>query len=186
MRAITSSTSSSVSIVRAPKPGRSGNTGWWSMRPCANRSLQTAFGSTKRAERSPSRWPTSRAPTLTANPPRLPGPATTPGHEVTSSVIRSLARCSLIGSSSRVVLIYVGERTPDNGESRSCAASLGRRRDVLVEPKQVAGVVAALDRGEPLPRGAGVGGADALLSLVAEEADVRALVVLAQRVGEAG
>src|SRR4029453_11768911 len=123
---------------------------------------------------------------LKENSPRLPGPAKTPGHEVTSSVIRSLARCSLIGSSSGVVLIYIGERTPDNGESRSCPDSLGRRRDVLVEPKQVARVVPALDRREPLPRGTGVGVADPLVSLVPEEADVRALVLLTQRVGEAG
>jgi hypothetical protein len=54
------------------------------------------FGKPKCAAWSPCRWPISREPTLNANSPRLPGPATTPGQEVTSSVIRLLARCSLI------------------------------------------------------------------------------------------
>src|SRR4029450_1024984 len=66
------------------------------MRPSSKSSLQIAFGNPKWAAWSPCRWPISREPTLNANSPRLPGPATTPGQEVTSSVIRSLTRCFLI------------------------------------------------------------------------------------------
>src|SRR2546429_426458 len=39
----------------------------------------------------PCRWPISRGPTLNANSPRRPGPASTPGQEVTSALMRSLA-----------------------------------------------------------------------------------------------
>src|SRR4029450_11252619 len=66
------------------------------MRPSSKSSLQIAFGNPKWAAWSPCRWPISREPTLNANSPRLPGPASTPGHEVTSSVIRSLAVCARV------------------------------------------------------------------------------------------
>src|SRR4051794_478276 len=62
------------------------------MRPCSCRSIHWLFGNEKWAERSPWRWPIWRRPTLKANSPRLPGPAWTPGHDVTSSVMRSLGR----------------------------------------------------------------------------------------------
>jgi hypothetical protein len=54
---------------------------------------QTSLGKAKWAAWSPCRWPISRPPTLNANSPRRPGPAATPGQEVTCSVIRSLTRC---------------------------------------------------------------------------------------------
>src|SRR4051812_22997391 len=50
-----------------------------------------SFGKKKCATWSPWRWPISRWPTRKANSPRRPGPALTPGHEVTSSVICWLA-----------------------------------------------------------------------------------------------
>src|SRR5829696_6401869 len=58
---------------------------------------------------------------------------------------------------------------------------LCRSRDVLVEPEEVGGVVAALDLDEPLPGGARVGRADPRFALLAEEVDVDARVALLQR-----
>src|SRR5919109_2228733 len=57
------------------------------MRPCSKSSAHTSLGKPKWAAWSPCRWPISRRPTLKANSPRRPGPASTPGHDVTSSVI---------------------------------------------------------------------------------------------------
>ena len=62
----------------------------------------------------------------------------------------------------------------DGGRRRAARAPrvrlVDRRRDVLVQPEDVVRVVRGLDRRQPLPRRARVGGADALLALVAEEA----------------
>src|SRR4051794_4782611 len=91
MSAITSRTSSSSSIRRAAGPSLSGKTGWWTMRPLAWRSAHTAFGNEKCAAWSPWRWPISRRPTRNANSPRRPGPDSTPGQDVTSRVMSSLA-----------------------------------------------------------------------------------------------
>src|ERR1044071_1956204 len=76
---------------RAAGPSLPGKTGWWTTRPASNRSAQTAFGNEKCAAWSPCRWPISRRPTLNANSPRRPGPASTPSHDVTSEVICWLA-----------------------------------------------------------------------------------------------
>src|SRR5918994_1822996 len=73
-----------------------------------------------------------------------------------------------------------GSRTPGaRGPGRAVRERLrrgllGRRRDVLVEPEQVAGVVLGLDGGEPVPGLLRVGGAHAVGALVGEEADVGA------------
>src|SRR4051812_10657237 len=90
MRAITSSTSASAAIRRAAGPSRPGNTGWSTMRPASRSSRHRGAGKKKWAAWSPWRWPISRPPTLKANSPRRPGPAVTPGHEVTVSVMRRL------------------------------------------------------------------------------------------------
>src|SRR2546422_4742014 len=63
--------------------------------------------------------------------------------------------------------------------ARSALASGGR--DVLVQPEEVLGVVAALDLGQPVVGSARVGGADPRLALVAEEVDVGAAVGLQNR-----
>src|SRR5918998_4092563 len=65
---------------------------------------------------------------------------------------------------------------PSTPRSRS---ALRCRRDVLVEPEEVVRVVAGLDRGEAVPGGAGVRGANARGALVAHEADVGAVLALA-------
>src|SRR4029453_6819022 len=59
-------------------------------------------------------------------------------------------------------------------------------RDVLVEPEEVVRVVLRLDRPQPLPRRAGVGGTDARLTLVGEEVHVRAGVTVPERIREVG
>src|SRR5512133_478644 len=76
---------------RAAGPRLSGKTGWWDTCPCSKSSAQTSLGKKKCAAWSPCRWPISRRPTRKANSPRRPGPALTPGHEVTSSTICWLA-----------------------------------------------------------------------------------------------
>ena len=58
---------------------------------------------------------------------------------------------------------------------------LGCWWDVVVAPEQVGGVIAALDRGQPLPGAARVGLADPVLALVANEVDIDAGDVLADR-----
>src|SRR6266511_4976631 len=63
---------------------------------------------------------------------------------------------------------------------------LDRWQDVLVEPEQIRGVVATLDRCEAVPGRPRVGVADPRLALVAEEADVCVGFALAQRCGEVG
>src|SRR5688500_3734166 len=55
------------------------------------------------------------------------------------------------------------------------------RRDVLVEPEDVVGVVLGLDGRQPVPRRARVGGANPLLAFVADEAGVRAGVAVVER-----
>src|SRR3954469_2099071 len=92
MRAITSATSSSSSIARAAIFVEYGLTGWGPTRPASRSCAPTSRGKPKWAAWSPWRWPISRPPTVKANSPRRPGPAATPGHDVTSRVMRSLAR----------------------------------------------------------------------------------------------
>src|ERR687889_61454 len=70
------------------------------MRPAAKSSAHTAFGNEKWAMRSPWRWPIWRRPTVNACSPRLPGPAATPGQELTSSVIRRFASCARVMTAS--------------------------------------------------------------------------------------
>src|SRR3712207_3454290 len=53
------------------------------------------------------------------------------------------------------------------------------RRDVLVEPEEVRGVVSSLDLDETVPRRARVGGSNGVPTLLAEEVDVRPQVALA-------
>src|SRR5215211_4630057 len=60
----------------------------------------------------------------------------------------------------------------------------GRRRYVLVEAKEVGGIVATLDLSQPVPGRPGVGLTDAPLALLAEKACVRATVTLTQRLLE--
>src|SRR5215213_11145413 len=66
------------------------------MRPASKSSCQTAFGKPMCRTRSPCRCPISRRPTRKPNSPRLPSPASTPGHDVASAVIRSLALLVLV------------------------------------------------------------------------------------------
>src|SRR5215211_4481958 len=66
------------------------------------------------------------------------------------------------------------------------ASALRRRPYVLVEPEKVHRVVATLDRSEPVPGRTRVGLADPPLALIAEKADVRTAVTLAQRRREVG
>ena len=72
---------------RAAGPTRPGKTGWSTIRPSAARLRHTGSGNEKWAAWSPWRCPSSRRPTRNANSPRRPGPAFTPGQDVTSSVI---------------------------------------------------------------------------------------------------
>ena len=88
---MTSSTSASLSMRRAPQPGLSGMTGCGPMRPSARSSAPIALGKPKCATRSPCRWPISRRPTRKENSPREPCAVVTPGHDVASAVMRSLA-----------------------------------------------------------------------------------------------
>ena len=57
---------------------------------------------------------------------------------------------------------------------------LDRRRDILVEPEEVGGIIATLDLGEPIPGRLRVGLAYPLLALFAQEAHVRTTVALTQ------
>src|SRR3954451_5924409 len=125
---MTSSTSSALSMRRAPGPSLPGKTGCSTMRPSARSSRQTSLGKKKCAAWSPCRWPISWRPTLKANSPRRPGPASTPGHEVTSSVMRSLAlRVSLMPR----IVAAAGARPP--GEIRPRSSGLAGARQQLVE-----------------------------------------------------
>src|SRR4051794_13281673 len=117
---MTSRTSPSSAIRRAAGPSLPGNTGWWTTRPASNSSAQSAFGNEKWAAWSPCRWPISRRPTLKANSPRRPGPASTPGQEVTSSVICPLAVCDFAIDS------RVAARLPDtSARDRTARVVLG-------------------------------------------------------------
>src|SRR5918992_4172795 len=62
----------------------------------------------------------------------------------------------------------------------------GRRPDILIEPEEIGRIVAALDNREPLPGRPRVGLADPCLALLAEEADVRTALTMAQGGGEVG
>ena len=72
------------------------------------------------------------------------------------------------------------ERQDDRGDRGGGGRDLAGRRDVLVQPEEVVRVVLRLDLRQPVPGRARVGGAHPVLALVAEEADVRAVVVLQQ------
>src|SRR5262245_29899126 len=78
------------------------------------------------------------------------------------------------GSTSRAA------RSP-SAQTCSLPSIPARRWDVVVEPEEVGRVVTTLDRPQPLPCRPWVGRADPRLALVAEEADVRPGVILAQR-----
>src|SRR5918993_5914510 len=75
----------------------------------------------------------------------------------------------------------------DDGDGARLVGDLGggsghawmlRRRDVVVAPEQVVGVVAALDLDQAVPGRARVGPVDPLGPFVAEEVDIGALVAL--------
>jgi hypothetical protein len=83
--------------------------------------------------------------------------------EAATAQMRTLASYSAFGAFTNPSCGRLGPASPD------------RRRNVLVQPEQVLGVVAALDLGQASPRRSRVGGAHAVLALVAEEADVRAV-----------
>ena len=80
----------------------------------------------------------------------------------------------------------IGDSPRDILRARTCHSSASApprwppsgRRDVLVALEQVRRVVAALDLGQPVPGRPGVGVADPLRALVAQEVDVGAVVVL--------
>src|SRR6266545_4324127 len=74
-----------------------------------------------------------------------------------------------------------GGREQGQTAVRLLPRTLDRRRDVLVAPKQVGGVVASLDRHQPVPGRPRVGLADPRRALLAEEVHVRAAVPLPQR-----
>src|SRR5215212_1895251 len=72
---------------------------------------------------------------------------------------------------------------------RRIVRGLRARPYVLIEPEQVRRIVATLDLSEPLQCWAWVGFADAPLALIAEEANIRSVVTLAQggrKVGDPG
>src|SRR3954462_11712635 len=133
MSAMTSSTSCSFSILRAAGPSLPGKTGWWTTRPAANSSAQMVLGNEKWAEWSPCRWPISRRPTLNANSPRRPGPASTPGHEVTSSVICLLALSVSVMPS--IVRVRRSGLPGAIGPRTSGRAQLPQRRAQLLLPE---------------------------------------------------
>src|SRR5918994_1954369 len=89
--AIVSSTSAGAAIRRAASLGCSGKAGWGPTRPAARSSAATSRGTAKCAAWSPCRWPISRLPSRKDSSPRSPSTAVTPGHEVTSAMICSLA-----------------------------------------------------------------------------------------------
>ena len=133
---MTSSTSASVSIARAAHAGFSGATGCGPTRPCSRSSAPIFGGNPKCATRSPCRWPICRRPTVNANSPRLPGPAFTPGQDVTSSVMRLLgamvvvmsatlqAQVNLKSSAIRATVVIRGGPAP---HQRGVAAQRRRR-----------------------------------------------------------
>src|SRR5918994_3019972 len=57
---------------------------------------------------------------------------------------------------------------------------LDRRRDVLVEPEDIARVIATLDLSEPIPGRLGIGLAEPILALLAQEAHVSTALILTQ------
>src|SRR3954447_26807294 len=136
---MTSRTSSSVSMRRAAGPGLPGKTGWSTTRPSARSCSPTALGNEKWAAWSPWRWPISRRPTRKANSPRRPGPASTPGQEVTCSVMVSAA----------VLVAVMAPWCTEWGPSRQGQLVLGRslHADERVEPA-VGEVLVAVDGDE--------------------------------------
>src|SRR4051794_36578368 len=143
---MTSRMSSSPAMRRAAGPRFSGNTGCHVPLPAANRSSHTSLGNEKCAAWSPCRWPSSRRPTRKANSPRRPGPASTPGQEVTSCVMSSLAVCAVVmgasctlegpGRQGQLVLgraLHADERVPAAVGDVLVALGLGEAR-ALVDP----------------------------------------------------
>src|SRR6185312_4623301 len=86
-------------------------------------------------------------------------------------------------SSTRASRAFSFSIVASSGLVRATASGQRRRWDVLVQPEQVLRVVAALHLGQPPPCRAGIRGLDALLSFLAEEVDVRAVLTLTQRGG---
>src|SRR5207247_697740 len=68
---------------------------------------------------------------------------------------------------------------------RASGAEPALRRDVLIQPEEVARVVAALDVDEPIVRLSWVCGMDPLRAVAREEVHVRAAVALTQRAADA-
>src|SRR5215207_11709561 len=89
--AMTSSTSPVPAMRRAASLGCCGKAGCGPTRSAARSSAASSRGNAKWAAWSPWRWPISRLPSRNESSPRSPWVAVTPGHEVTSAVICSLA-----------------------------------------------------------------------------------------------
>src|SRR3954452_5055277 len=130
---------------RAAGPCFSGKTGCCVTRPSAKSSAHTSFGKKKWAERSPCRWPISCLPTLNANSPRRPGPASTPSQAETSSAI------CLLGE---VVVLLRLRRRVGRGQRERRVDVLGEAHgNAVLHRPHVCGPVAGLltARAQPSP-----------------------------------